>query len=246
MTKQELQVIISDITEKHGHDDEFKLELNCGRGHGIMKSIVSTGRVYDLPYVTEQSIGVFSYFDLRRHSDKIDEIPELKADPVLKSLVRTLNDPTGLFMTHGCAVARDRPGCEGYAIPIPDISANARCWYSSYVTFSLWLFDENKEERYRTIYEMYTPDADDGSVSFELQPVCFLSQRERRLNLKYQQTNGTACLIWASGWGDNFKQSYGRWSRSIRHLSQFFKNFRMPDWCGFANSITVSRYMSLE
>ena len=218
--------------------------FNSGREDSIMKSTVSTERVYDLPYVTEPSIGVYSYSDLRRHPEKIDEIPELKDDPALKSFVSALNDPAGLFMTHGCAVARRRPGCEGFPLPIPDSSATASSWYSSYVTFSLWVFDENKEERYRTIHDLYNPDANDGSVCFELQPVSFLSQKERRLNMKYQQTNGTACLIWASGWGDNFKQSYGRWSRSIQHLTEFFKNFRMPDWCGFANSITVSQYMS--
>ena len=78
-----------------------------------MKSIVHTQRVYDLPYFTESSMGVYSYFDLRRHPEKIDEIPELKNDPVLKSFVSVLNDPEGHFMTHGCAVARGRPGCEG-------------------------------------------------------------------------------------------------------------------------------------
>src|SRR5579883_401424 len=197
-----------------------------------MKCIVSTERVYDLPYVTEPSIGVYDYFDLRRHPERIDEIPELKADPDLKSLVRVLNDPAGHFMTHGSAVSRRRPGCEGSPIPIPNISANAPCWYSSYVTFSLWIFDENKEERYRTIYGMYTPDANEGSVCFELQPVSFLSAKERRLNGKFQYTNGTACLIWASGWGNNFKESYGRWSCSIQQLTEFFKTFRMPEWCG--------------
>lgn len=210
-----------------------------------MKSIVFTERIYDLPYFPEPSIGIYNYFDLREHPERIDEIPELKDDPDLKSLVSVLNDPAGLFMTHGCAVARRRPGCEGSRIPIPDASANSPCWYSSYVTFSLWLFDGNKEDRYRTIYEAYTPDADDGSVCFELQPVSFLSEKERRLNAKFQHTNGTACLIWASGWGDNFRQSYGRWSRSIQHLSEFFKNFRRPEWRGFANEITVSGYMSL-
>jgi hypothetical protein len=227
-------------------DSDFTPNGPALQGHNVMKDIVFTQQVYDLPYITEPSIGIYSYYDLRRHPERIDEIPELKSDPALKSFVSVLNEPAGLFMTHGCDVSRRRPGCEGYAIPIPDISANARCWYSSYVTFSLWTFDENKEERYRAIHDLYTPEENDGSVCFEVQPVSFLSAKERRLSAKFQETNGMACLIWASGWGDNFKQSYGRWSRSIHHLTEFFQNSRFPQWCGFANSITVSQYMALD
>src|SRR2546427_4482264 len=99
-----------------------------------MKSIAYNERVYDLPYVA-----AYPYVDLRSFPAKIDEIPELHSEPQLKPLVGRLNDPGGIFMTHGCAVASRKPGIDGSTpIRIPYGVKDAPCWYSSYVIFSFW------------------------------------------------------------------------------------------------------------
>ena len=58
----------------------------------VLKDIVFTPRVYDLPYNTERLKDVHRQVDLRAHPTTIDEIPELELEPLLKSLVLVLNE----------------------------------------------------------------------------------------------------------------------------------------------------------
>src|SRR5690349_20327854 len=187
-----------------------------------MTSVVATRRVYDLPYIAEAP-RVYSYIDLRTHPAKLNEIPELKREPVLKSLVSVLIDPRGCFMTHGCAVASRRPGT-GTAIPIPVCAERALCWYTSYVAISFWVLDQNKEEHYRAIHHAYPFDRTDCNICFEIQAVYFWTPDEQRQDMKWSDTNGTACMIWASGWGDTAKEARDKWSTAIQDLIAFFTN----------------------
>ena len=213
-----------------------------------MKSVAFNERVYDLPYIAEPERGVSVYLDLRTHPTKIDEIPELKGEPRLQPLVRILNDPRGRFMTHGCAIGADRPGVKGSTvIRIPYGAQAAPFWYSSYVIFSSWFFDQNNEEHSRAIYESYPSDRNAYNIAFEVQSAYFLTPYERAVERKWSETNGTVCGIWISGWGSNAKEAGDKWSAGIKDLISFFEN--LPSGLSGPSArtgITLSQHMFLE
>jgi hypothetical protein len=210
-----------------------------------MKSMEFTSRVYDLPYRAHGSTS--DCIDLRSQPTRVDEIPELNQEPRLKPLINLLNDPSGMFMTHGCGCAHRQPGTEGGTpIRIPHGAKDAPCWYGSYVVFSFWYLDQNQKERYEAIYESCPSDRSETNICFELGPVYFCTSAEQESGL----TNGTSldhgsvCTLWASGWGYNPKDADDRWSIGINDLVAFFtklpSKLKLPSE---STGITVSQYM---
>jgi hypothetical protein len=212
-----------------------------------MKSVVFTESVYDIPYIAKLDRGVFDYLDLRTHPTKIDELPELKKEPRLKPLVSVLNDPSGMFITHACAIASRRPGIPGSTeIRIPYGSKGAPCWYSSYLFFSFYFLNQNKREHYEALHESYPSDKNECNVCFEVEPAYFWTPQEQVQDkrLGTSETNGTICGIWVSGWGSNAKEAQNRWSSGIDDLIAFFTN--LPSnlkGCWESTGITISQHM---
>jgi len=203
-----------------------------------VKSIVFTNQVWDIPYIAKASTS--EYVDLKTQPERIDEIPELGDEAALKPLLQLLNGSGGQFITHACAVAARPPGVLGSTvISVPPESWNAPHWYTSYVGFSFWCFDENRQEHYESIYESF-PDVENGSICFEMQPVYFLTPDEQRRGMKWSKSNGIGCVLWTSGWGDNAEEARGRWFDSIRGSRTFFASLKPYD---SRRGRTVSQHM---
>src|ERR1035437_116367 len=129
-----LKIVIGNVFHANlvvGVAKESHKSFQVGFG-GTVKSIVRVSDVYDLPYIADPARRVGGYVDLRRNPNLISTIFELKDQPMLKSMVETLNDKDGIFMTHGCAFAHQRPEGHGVTIPVSEESANAQHWFSSY------------------------------------------------------------------------------------------------------------------
>jgi hypothetical protein len=204
-----------------------------------MKSIVQSIHVYDLPYIAEPSRTVFNHIDLRRNPSQISTIPELKDQPVLKSLVEALNDKDGMFMTHGSAAASRRPDGIDVVIPSSEASAAATHWFSSYVTFSFWRFSQNQNEQYQILFEEFNPVGNGSDICFVIQPAYFRTLFEERFGAKWGIRNATICLIWVSGWGGSAAIAHSRWRNAVKGLIEFFRGFKWID--GQTDSgITVS------
>jgi hypothetical protein len=209
----------------------------------IMKYIVKDGsaRVYELPYLPGAR-STSEYVDLRVNPSKIDAIPELRREPLLKAFVKTLNDPSGVFMTHGSAVAAMRPQASHAAIPIPETATDASHWYTTYVTFSFSLLDENNIEHYQEIYDAFPPHAPEWTVCFELQPAYFLSLFEQEYGSRWGEVNAIVCLLWTSGWGNASHEAHDRWRRSIEVQTDFFMAYSKR--LGAAgNGVTISEHI---
>lgn len=205
-----------------------------------MKRMVRVTDVYDLPYQPEPSMGI-RHVDLRQNPREIDTIPELRGEAVLKSLIALLNHPDGMFMTHGCAFALEKP--YGVAMPVSDGAATASHWCASYVTVSFWRLSQNKEEEYEALYEKFASDQYDVEICFVVQPTYFLTAYERNVGAKWSERNGTVCLIWASGWGNSAAMAHSRWRNAVKGLISFFSTFdRQTD----SAATTVSQHMSQE
>jgi len=206
-----------------------------------MKSIAFTEHVYVLPYIPNGSTS--AYIDLRKNLAGIENIPELRRESRLKPLVRILNDPGGVFMTHACAVASRKPGIEGKTeIRIPHGAKDAHCWYSSYVIFGFWCLGHNKKNNYETIHTDYPSDRSHYSIAFEVQPAYFTTPYEQSTSIKLADTNGTVCSLWASGWGSNPSEAQDRWSSAIADLIAFFRNLSLP-FEPKCQGVTVSHQM---
>jgi hypothetical protein len=183
-----------------------------------MKYKVFTPEAYNLPYIAQ-----FPYIDLRAQPTRIDELPELRHEPRLRPLVHILNFPQGMFMTHGCAVASRPPGIVGSTpIPIPEDAKPVPHWYSSYVIFSFYHLERNKPDYYDVIFASYPDQSTQSSVCFEIEPAYFCTPHEQKLGLKYGDTNGAICGIWATGWGTTAIMAQNSWGRRIEDLAQFF------------------------
>jgi len=123
-----------------------------------LKDIVFTPRVYDLPYTTDRMKGVYRQVYLRACPNAIDEIPELKIEPLLKSLVLQLNEPSGMFITLGSDVKTKRPGRPGSTvISVPEFAEAAPYWYTANVIFSFWHLDQSTDQNLRKMYERCPP-----------------------------------------------------------------------------------------
>jgi hypothetical protein len=209
----------------------------------VMKSIEFGTKVYDLPYVAHTSTS--GYIDLRGQPARIDELPELREELRLKSLVSLLNDPSGMFMTHACGRAHKQPGTEhGVPIRIPYGAMDAPCWYSSYVVFSFWYLHQNQKEHYEAIYGSYPSDRSQSNVGFELGPVYFWTPAEQKCGFVDGSAvdQGSVCTLWVSGWGHNAKEADDRWSSGIDDLIAFFTKSPVLDLAA-ATGITVSQHM---
>ncbi len=208
----------------------------------FMKSIAFTQRIYDLPYVAE-----YAYIDLRSHPERIDEIPELRWEPSLKPLVSILNDPSGMFMTHACAIGRRRPGVPGSTIiRIPYGAKDAPCWYSSYVIFSFWFLNQNTGDHYKAIYDSYPSDKNESNVAFEIEPAYFCTPQERVQGEKLSgsDTNGTVCGLWMSGWGISVQEAQHRWVMGINDIVAFFtRPLPALDNLSASTGVTLSQHM---
>jgi hypothetical protein len=189
-----------------------------------MKTIVQNSDVYDLPYVVEPPD--VSCVDLRSLPIKIDEIPELKKEPLLTPLIMVLNDPHGQFMTLGCAVGTARPQTDGVVIPVPQHAETALCWYTTYVSFSFWLLDQNKVGHYMEIYQNYPSDRTDANICFELVPAYFCTPHEQERGITIGGGNGMICLLWISGWGATTVEAHDKWLASIQDAITFFTNLQ--------------------
>ena len=194
-----------------------------------MKSIVRAPAVYDLPYIADPSRRAAAHLDLRRNPEQISTIPELRGEPTLKSLVQTLNARDGIFMTHGCAVAHQRPECHGITIPVSEESTKAQHWFSSYVSFSFWLFSRNTDDEYQLLFEKYVQEGSGSEVSFVIQPAYFRSRFEEFCGRKWGERNATACVLWVSGWGESAVVAHSRWRNRIKSVIQFFGTFKAGD-----------------
>jgi hypothetical protein len=113
-----------------------------------MSSLIFSESVYCIPCATDLSRGHYPHVDLRIDPKRIDEIEELKNEPLLKRLVALLNYQHGRLMTHGSAVSLNRPGVGEPEVPLPAESMGASCWKSSYVNVSFVVFDQNTERNY--------------------------------------------------------------------------------------------------
>jgi hypothetical protein len=204
-----------------------------------MKSTIRVSKVYDLPYIAENS--THSYIDLRLDPDRIKLIPELVSQPVLRELVATLNGKHGPFMTHGCAFAQRPPNEPGGTIPLSPESRGATHWCTSYVIFSYWLMGLNREENYAALYEGYQQEAHGTEVCFVIQPAYFRTLYEERVDAKWSDTNAAVCLVWVSGWGASEASAQSRWRNTVKGLTAFFSGVKVSADEG--SGITVSEHM---
>ena len=208
-----------------------------------MKSIVRVSDVYDLPYIAEPARHVGGYVDLRCNPNLISTISELTDQPMLKSLVETLNDKDGIFMTHGCAFAPQRPEGHGVIIPVSEESANAQHWFTSYVAVSFWRFSQNSEEEYQALYEKYSPQWNISEICFVIEPAYFRSRFEELCGRKWGERNATVCFLWVSGWGESAVIAHSRWRNGIKNLIQFFSTFKAVHGQAKSGGMTISDQM---
>lgn len=185
-----------------------------------MKSFINIDRVYDIPYDVAPSNQNHDHVDLKLHPDEIGKLPELFGRPELRELVVVLN--RGPFMTHGCAFGLAKPYQPDGDVPISDESKRAPQWCTSYVTFSFWQFSQNEPENFLAIYDKLTASANGIEVCFVIQRACFLTLFERMYGSKYEEMNGTVCLVWISGFGETPDIAYDRWRNATRTLTAFF------------------------
>ena len=191
----------------------------------VLKDIVFTPRVYDLPYNTERLKDVHRQVDLRAHPTTIDEIPELELEPLLKSLVLVLNEPSGIFMTLGSDIKTSRPGRPGSTvIPVPEFAEAAQCWHTANVIFSFWHLNQNTEEDFRALYDRCPSGGNECIVCFEFGPAYYWTSFERASGKKGGNANGAVCGIWVSGWGVTANEAHDRWSQGMNDLISFFKD----------------------
>lgn len=209
-----------------------------------MKSLITVRKVYDLPYEAENSGQPTKHIDLRSHRDAIRMIPELRERPDLVELVSVLN--RGPFMTHGSAFGYAPPRESGGELPLSEVSRAARCWCTSYVAFSFWHLAQNISQNYQFIYEQLKVDANGTEVFFVIQPAYFATLFEWEHGAKYDETNATVCLLWASGWGDNSAVAQSRWRNVTKTLVGFFKDLQPFTEYGPAAGITVSQHMAIR
>jgi hypothetical protein len=182
-----------------------------------MASLIHGEGFYFIPYAPDLSRGCHPHVDLRITPEKIDEIQELKAEPLLKQLVAVLNDQRGRFMTHSCAVGPSAPSSEG---SIPSESMGASCWKSCYVSISCISFDQNTDKTYNVLYLDYRPRK--MPVCFELVPAHFCTPEEQKREQVNRDTNGFMCLLWAIGWGKSGAEAETSWTASVNDLIEFF------------------------
>ena len=108
------------------------------------------------------------------------------------------------------------------------------------LSFRFWYLIQNRRERYESMYQSYPEVTEACSICFEIQPVYFCTPDELREGLKRGETNGTACVLWESGWGDNQQQAHQRWLALIQQLLTFFVNLATFDG---SSGQTVSKHM---
>jgi hypothetical protein len=144
-----------------------------------MSSLIFSESVYCIPCATDLSRGHYPHVDLRIDPKRIDEIEELKNEPLLKRLVALLNYQHGRLMTHGSAVSLNRPGVGEPEVPLPAESMGASCWKSSYVNVSFVVFDQNTERNYKLLYQAYRSERT-TPVCFEVVPAHFCTPEERQ------------------------------------------------------------------
>jgi hypothetical protein len=210
-----------------------------------MKSILATRQIEYLPYLPKGT--TYEFIDLRLFPNKIEEIPELKAEPALARIVTELNHPQGEFMTHKTLVADRLPdGFGDCEIPLPDSARSARRCYSSYVEFSFWLIDKNYEKDYKPLYDAYS-DKNKCSVCFILQPAYVMNRQEQKTSsAPVNMINATVCMIWTSGWGGTVREAHDTWQESIQGLTAFFEARRLSLGPNHGLGLTVSDVMRIE
>jgi hypothetical protein len=190
-----------------------------------LKDIVFTPRVYDLPYATDRRRGVHPQLDLRTHPHTIDEIPELRIEPLLKCLVLALNDPSGIFMTLGSDLKTSRPGRPGSTvIPVPAAGEGAPYWYTANVIFSFWCLTQNTQEHFRDVYDRCPSGGQDCIVCFEWGPAYYWALSERAAGKKSGNASGAVCGIWVTGWGGTASEAHDKWSDGMNGLISFFRD----------------------
>ncbi len=209
-----------------------------------MKNLLEVRKVYDLPYEAENAGKTTYHIDLRVDPAAIQTIPELEGRPDLAELVSVLN--RGPFMTHGSAFALKPPRDFAGVLPLSEASRAARCWCTSYVTFSFWYLAQNLAQNYQTIYEQLKAEADGTEVFFVIQPAYFSTLFEWNSGAKYDETNATVCLLWVSGWGDNSAIAQSRWRTVTKTLVEFFRALPTFTEYGPAAGITVSQHMAIR
>ena len=163
------------------------------------------------------------HIDLHVHPATIHTIPELLGRPDLARLVSVLN--RGPFMTHGSAFGLAPPREPGGALPLSKAPRAARCWCTSYVTFSFWYLAQNTPQNYQRIYEQLKIDTNGSEVFFVIQPAYFMTLFEWNCGAKYDETNATVCVLWVSGWGDSPAIAQSRWRNVTKTLVEFFEDF---------------------
>ncbi|MBX9600021.1 MAG: hypothetical protein K2X35_03415 [Bryobacteraceae bacterium] len=209
-----------------------------------MKRLIEVRRVYDLPYEAENSGQPTKHIDLRIHPSAIQTIPELRGRPGLAELVSVLN--RGPFMTHGSAFGLAPPREPGGKFPLSEESRAARCWCTSYVTFSFWYLAQNIPQNYQLIYEKLKVDAHGTELFFVIQSAYFMTLFEWNYGAKYDETNATVCLLWVSGWGDTSAVAESRWRNVTKTLVNFFRELQPFTEYGPAAGITVSQHMAIR
>ncbi len=192
-----------------------------------MKRIVGEERVYVLPYDTEPDLGVGECLDLRRCPQRLARIPELRQQPKLKEFVKALNSPDSIFMTFGCAYAKDKPRGWGAKLPELEGSAVAAHTFSAYVVFSFWLFRQNIESEFVGLYESYQDSDRTAAAIFILGPANYLSRFEMQQHAAWVEKNGTVCTLWTTGWGESAAEAHARWENCVDRLIAHFAGYRM-------------------
>lgn len=167
---------------------------------------IGQGKPLGLPYFRPDDPKSHDFVDLKLELNRIDEIPELRAEPVLHAIARKLNEQGSAFKSTGCERWYDEE-------PRPEGAVN----YGSYIGFALdcWAFASQEAslasiERFGRHVES-RPVNENSYGRFEIRATRW--NREGRL--------GWSLEFWTWGFGADRATAHDAWTAGIKSFGDY-------------------------
>jgi hypothetical protein len=149
----------------------------------------------------------FGYFDLKRSMGLIDDIPELKDRPELKSLVQKLNSENSFFRSLGCDAW--------------DLENQPRAgeWVSrGYVQVAFEILELNHGQNWDSLFSLINS----FDVSLTASEEAGVDLWRKSVSFRGDATLRTSAVIELFGWGRSMGQSRANLHRAAAILQAFF------------------------
>jgi hypothetical protein len=173
----------------------------------------------NVPYAPDKDKNINAgYLDLYNYPAKINQVPELKNNPELKTLVEKINSKE--LYTFGCGLNWD-----------PLLQATGWHEFSSYVNLAFLNDDHNLTDKYYlklvgTFLLDNIPDNDSCTITFIVNPTNFHNFERFANGVKPKEETvthrGFSLNIGISGLAEDPKTAVAHWAEGVKFVTDFF------------------------